>query len=154
MRTAFQRRSFDSRGKGSADQVGAGGKLRTREIRQILTISGAAASFTLTDFIPALVWCWGVVVEVISSISGGTGWADMDIGDGTDVDRWGAGIALVEGTITNSDDFTAATSMGFFTTAAVDVVFQDDGILTAAQGQIRVVALINDITGQFRRKGF
>jgi len=106
----------------------------------------------MTGLIPATVWCWGVVVEILEDITGTL--TTFDIGDGVDVDRWGAGILLVAGTRTNSDSYTAATSMGFFTTTAVDVVLDADGANTFSDGTIRVGVMVSDITSNVRRGAF
>jgi hypothetical protein len=149
-RTDSRARTYDSRGKDILDVPFLGSKLRYREIVALPTLTGATV--TITGHIPAKTWCWGVVVEILDPITGTL--TTFDIGDGSDVDRWGAAIVLTAGTRTTSTSFTAANSFGFFTTTAVDVVLDADGANTFSGGSIRVAALISDITANARRGQF
>ena len=150
MRSSLRAQQYDPRGQGTLDVPGEASKLRTREVFITPVLTGAVV--TMTGLIPATVWCWGVVVQILEDITGSL--TTFDVGDGTDVDRWGAGILLVEGTRTNSNSFTAATSMGFFTTTAVDVVLDADGANTFSGGTIRVGVMLSDITSNTRRGAF
>ena len=150
MRSSIRGQQYDSRGQGSLDIPGDGSKVRYREIVALPVLTGAVV--TITGHIPALTWCWGVVVQVLDDVFGTL--STFDVGDGTDVNRWGAGILLPAGTRTTSDSFTATNSMGFFTLTAVDVVLDADGANTFSGGRIRVATMISDITSNIRRSAF
>lgn len=152
MRLDARTRAFDPRFKDQVDLfVGKGGRVRANEVvnTQDLT-GGSTAVITLSNFIPANSWLWGVFVEVLADIQGTV--ADFDVGDGTDVDRWGGGIALTSGTRTTTDDYTAADSFGVFLTSATDVVIQDDGILLFTGGILRIGALFLNGSADIRRR--
>lgn len=150
MRSDVRARAFDSRTKGVADIfVGNGGRLRCEEVQQAQDLTGSAATITLTDFIPTNVWLWGVFVHVLEDITGTV--ANFDVGDGSDVDLWGAGLALTAGTQSSTADFTAAASMGTFGVAARDVVLQDDGVLLFTGGLVRIGAIFSTGSAEVRR---
>ena len=67
------------------------------------TLSGGTTN--LGTQIPDGALVLGVVLRVTTLI---TGCSTFKVGDGTDDDRWGTGIALALGTTTSSADFTAA----------------------------------------------
>ncbi len=150
MRVDHRTRTFDSRGVNILDIPGIGSKLRFREIVALPTLTGAVV--TVTGHIPAKTWCWGVTIEILEPVTGTI--TTFDVGDGTDVDRWGAAIVLTAGTRTTSTSFTAADAFGFFTLTAVDVVLDGDGANTFSGGKIRIAALISDMTANVRRDQF
>jgi hypothetical protein len=150
MRIDHRTRTFDNRGQDILDIPGIGGKLRFREIVATPAITGATV--TVTGHIPAKTWCWGVTIEILEPVTGSL--TTFDVGDGTDVDRWGAAIVLTAGTRTTSTSFTAANSFGFFTTTAVDVVLDADGANTFSSGVVRISTVISDITANVRRGQF
>lgn len=83
-------------------------------------LTGATA--TATALVPAGSFVLGVTVRVTTTITGAT---SFDVGDGVDVDRWGAAIALPAGTTTSIANFTA-NGFGQFT-AANNVVLTANG---------------------------
>ena len=110
---------------------------RLRHATQELTaLSGATV--TATNLIPAGCWLVGVTARVTLAI---TGAADFDIGDGTDVDLWGAAIAIALDTVTDITEFTAAGQAQY--TAANNVVMTGNGSFTA--GSVRLVAHYIDL---------
>ena len=86
--------------------------------------SGAlsGATYTFTNLIPAKSFLIGVSFRVTTLITGATTW---DAGDGTDVDRFGAAIALAAGTLVDHSNATANPS-GWFQ-AANNVVLTANG---------------------------
>ena len=100
-----------------------------------------------TDFVPANVWLLGVYIEILADIAGTV--VNLDVGDGTDVDRWGAGLGITAGTRSSTADFTAADAFGVFLLAAEDVVIRDDGVLLMTGGQFRVGAVYRWISAQW-----
>ena len=94
----------------------------------------AAASFTLSGFIPAGALLIGITSRVDTECTTATGYT---VGDGSDVDLWGVAAAVAVGTATGSADFTAAGASGVFFSAAQDVVvtavggnFDGTGVIT------------------------
>lgn len=86
--------------------------------------SGAlsGASYTFTNALPAGAIILGVTVRVTTTITGAT---TFDVGDGTDVDRYGATVALASGTTTT---FASATASPLeWRSAAGDVVLTANG---------------------------
>jgi len=94
----------------------------------------SGASVTASSLIPAGVFLIGVTVRVTTLITGAT---SFTIGDGSDVDRWGTGIAVAAGTTTTIADFTA-DGFGQFV-AANDVVLTATGSNFTA-GAVRITA--------------
>lgn len=96
----------------------------------------SGASVTASSLIPAGSWIVGVTVRVTITITGAT---TFDIGDGTDVDRWGSAIALSLGTTTTIVDFTADGSGQF--ASANDVILTANGANFTA-GAVRITVHI------------
>lgn len=68
------------------------------------TVSGlSGATGTRSNFIPGGALVLGITVRVTTLITGAT---TFDVGDGTDVDRWGAAIAVALNTTTTGTAFT------------------------------------------------
>ncbi len=151
MRVDTRARAVDTRLKDVADLfVGKSSRLRAKESTIVQDLVGSTNTFTFSNFIPANVFLLGVYLHVLAAITGTV--ADLDIGDGSDVDLWGAGIGITAGTITDSDDFTAAASMGTFGITARDVVLRDDGILLITGGIVRLGAVYLSGSAEIRRR--
>jgi hypothetical protein len=87
-----------------------------------LAVSGlSGATATATNIIPAGCEIIGVTVEVTTLIQGAT---SFSVGDGTDVDRWGSGIAVSAGTFTNSANYNISSPVYYASATSV--------VLTAA----------------------
>lgn len=85
-------------------QVSPNGAAR-QFVQVTTTLSGlSGASVTTVGLIPAKVVLRGAVARVTTAI---TGAASFEIGDGTDVDRYGTAVAIALGTTTSSSNFTA-----------------------------------------------
>lgn len=122
--------TFKIRGLGTGN---TGAKIHFDTVTTILaTTSGATV--TATGLIPAGVTVLGVIVRNNDAVTGAT---TYDIGDGTDVDRWGAAIAIADGTTTVETDFTADPA-GTWSATARDVVLTANGANFTA-GNVRVV---------------
>lgn len=93
-------------------------------------LSGATA--TATNLIPAGSIVFGVTVRVTTGITGAT---TFDIGDGTDVDRWGAARPIAAGTTTTAANFTI-TSVPIYASATSVVLTANGSNFTA--GDVRV----------------
>ncbi|MCK5318427.1 MAG: hypothetical protein KAJ55_10950, partial [Anaerolineales bacterium] len=74
----------------------------------------------------------GVTVRVLVSVGGP---ASFDVGDGTDVDRWGAAILSTIGTTTDITDFSSGAVTTF--PLANDVVITSTGV-DFTSGSIRI----------------
>jgi hypothetical protein len=90
----------------------------------------SGASVTATGIIPAGSIPVGIGTKVETAITGATGY---DVGDGSDVDRWGANIAVALDTISDNQDWTAQGITNF--NSAGDVV------LTAVGGSFTAGAV-------------
>ncbi len=85
--------------------------------------TSAGSSVTAASLIPAGSFLIGVTVRVLVTVTGPTG---FDVGDGTDVDRWGASIAVAATTTTDITDFNSGAVTTF--PLANDVVLTSDGV--------------------------
>jgi hypothetical protein len=83
-------------------------------------LSGATAN--VTNALPAGSVIIAVVARVTTTITGATTW---DLGDGTDVDRFGAAIVLAAGTTVDTTDWTITTPPVY--TAVTDLVLTANG---------------------------
>lgn len=122
----------DLSGLNSMQVAGANGATSTllSATEELTGLSGA--NVTTTGLIPAGAFDVHVVVRVTTLIEGAT---DFDIGDGSDVDTWGAGIAVAADTVTDQSDWTVGP---LFHTAASEVVLTANGSNFTA-GAVRVV---------------
>jgi len=117
----------------------SGATLNIRSATTELTgMSGATV--TATNLIPAGAFIYGVLIRVTTTITGASAFT---IGDGSDVDRWGTGIALAAGTTTDVTDFTAA-GFGQFSGANDVVLTATTANFTA--GSVRLVVHYIDLT--------
>lgn len=80
-------------------------------IKTLRESSGAlsGASYTTTIAIPAYAQLIGVTTRVTTEVTGATSY---DVGDGSDVDLWGAGIGVTLGSESRTADFTAVGAVG------------------------------------------
>jgi hypothetical protein len=100
-----------------------------------VTLSGlSGATATATNFIPAGSIVLGVTVRVLTAITGAT---TFDIGDGTDVDRWGAGRAIAVGTTTTAANFTI-TSIPIYASATSVVLTANGSNFTAGEVKLSI----------------
>jgi hypothetical protein len=120
------------------EEFGASTTIQHVEI-EVTGMSGA--SVTASSLIPAGVLVLGVSTRVTTAV---TGASDFDIGDGVDVDRWGAGVAIGAGSTTDGTDFTDNT-VSWTTASAGDVVLTANGsnFLT---GAVRIVVTYMSLT--------
>jgi hypothetical protein len=100
---------------GSDDQV-----LQIRTATALL--SDVSTDATADSLIPAGAVVVGVTARVTTLITGAT---SFDIGDGTDVDAFGAGIAVAAGTTANNTDWTIGTAPVY--ASATNVVLTPNG---------------------------
>lgn len=89
-------------------------------VEQLSGLSGASAS--TTSLVPAGSIVVGVEIEVDTAVEGAT---SFDVGDGSDVDRWGKEIAIAAGTTTTPSDYTDPTS--FLASSGQDVTLTANG---------------------------
>lgn len=120
---------FDGRTKPLVD---SNGQRITEGMASAVVSTPSGATVTASNLIPANSIVLGITCRVTGTISGAS---SFSVGDGTDADRWGAGIAVAPGTTTNVSDFTIASPVYYG--AANNVV------LTAAGsdftgGQVRI----------------
>ncbi|HEU00507.1 hypothetical protein LCGC14_0987170 [marine sediment metagenome] len=121
-------------------QTGANGQLA--ELKQATTeVTGmSGATVTATTLIPAGSLVVGVSLRVTTNITGAN---TFDVGDGVDVDRWGAAVALASSTTTDIADFTILNPVNY--AAATDVVLTANGPDFTA-GAVRLTVHYLDLT--------
>jgi hypothetical protein len=128
---------FDA-GDNGAEQVGALTSLKSVSA----TVPGAAAAtITASNLIPAGSFVVGITGRVETTFGGAV--VSMNIGDGSDADRWGAAVATAGDTTWDLSDATAAAG-GWFTTAT-SVVFTGD-VAFEASGSLDVIVHYFDLT--------
>lgn len=116
-----------------ADDIISNATIDTKIVMTELTsLSGATATFS--NVFPIGTLPLGVSTRVTTLITGAT---SFDIGDGTDVDRWGAAIAVAAGTTTDAKDFTVKSLTWGGASAQSVVLTANGGNFTA--GAIRIV---------------
>lgn len=91
---------------------------------------------TAVDIIPSGALVLGVTVYVIEDITSDNS-VSFTIGDGSDADRWGAGIDFSEGTYTDASEFTI-TSPVYYGAATSVVLTPDDDAFTGGLVRIAV----------------
>jgi hypothetical protein len=123
-----ERMSIDSTGTvtvGSSGGAGtfkvSGANAQTTNIQQstVVVTTTAAATATATNLIPAGSMVVGVTCRNTTAVTGDAGFTGYSIGDGSDVDRWGANVNpainettdLTDCTITSPAIYAAATSV-------------------------------------------
>lgn len=114
----------------------SGGNGIATAVTHASTLLDISASSTATDLIPANSLVLGVTVNVKTIIVGTTA-VSFAIGDGTDADRWGTGIAFTAGTKTNIADFTIASPQ-YYGSATSVVLTPDAGTLDTGEVRIAV----------------
>lgn len=107
----------------SSTTTGANGETMDRDFASTELTGLTGATATASSLIPAGALVFGVTIRVTSAVTGAT---DFDVGDGSDVDRWGAGIAVALDTTTSPTDFTDNT-VQWQIGAAGDVVLTANG---------------------------
>lgn len=92
-------------------------------------LSGSGATLTTSGLIPFGTILLGITTRVRTADGGGGGAVSMDIGDGTDVDRFGAGISLAAATTTELGDHTGGPTdiPAMFTAVGGDVTLTANG---------------------------
>lgn len=124
--------------EGTLSQGTAYGALANlKSVTAEITCSGASSS--ASNLIPAGAFVLGVTARVITAITGASAFT---IGDGSDADKWGAGIALTAGTTTTGAAFTAGPS--HYAAATSVVLTATTSSFTA--GKVRVTVHYIDFT--------
>lgn len=100
------------------------------------------ASVTTTTLIPAGVIVLGITTRVETTI---TGPATFSVGDGVDVDRWGAGLPVAAGSRSDITDYTS-TTIQYNLAGTADVTITSDGVDFTA-GAIRVTVHYMNVVG-------
>ena len=112
------------------------GAYSSRKTNEAASGALSGASYTFTDLFPANVIRIGVSLRVITAITGAT---TFDAGDGTDVDRYGAALAIALDTVADFSDATADPSSGGWNGSTGDVVLTANGS-NFTGGEVRAVA--------------
>jgi hypothetical protein len=103
----------------------------------LASVSGA--SVTATGLIPDGAVLVGLTSKVTVALGTGSGTTGYTIGDGSDVDRWGAIVGTTAGTSSDNTNWTATTIQAF--TSAQDVIVTASGGNFNGTGTIYLAAL-------------
>jgi hypothetical protein len=114
----------------------SGGNGIATTITHASTLLDISSSSTATNLIPANSLVLGVTINVKTIIVGTTA-VSFAVGDGTDVDRWGTGIAFAAGTKTNISNFTIASPV-YYGSATSVVLTPNAGTLDTGEVRIAV----------------
>ena len=120
--------------------VGTNGQLSAVRQATVAVTCSSGATCTAANLIPAGSLVLGVDTRVTTLITGATSYS---IGDGTDADRWGAGIAVAAGTTSGIANFTIASPVYY--AAATSIVLTAAGSDFTA-GVIRITVHYISIT--------
>lgn len=121
-----------------------GAHAETMRFAQASNVSSAmsGATATITNLIPAKCLLLGVTVHPTTAITSGDGGTTYSLGDGTDVDRFGAAIAFASDV--DLGNITMAGPTYYPSTASV--VLTCDGAKTFNAGVVRVTAFYLALT--------
>lgn len=118
-----------------------GAKCRLKcAVEESAALSGATSNIG-TSLIPDGAFVLGVAVRVTTLITSAAA-VSFSVGDGTDADKWGAGLAFAVGTTNSSADFTAGPSL--YASATNIVLTPNTGTFTG--GKVRAAVFYIDIT--------
>lgn len=109
---------------------------------EVLATGITGATYTFTSAILDGWFVHGVVLYIVTLVTASGGGASFKVGDGTDDDKWGTGIAFTAGTATTSASFTASPS-GYYSDTNV-VLTVNTGAFTA--GDVRLTVFYSKIT--------
>jgi hypothetical protein len=82
-------------------------QIKLKTASENLTCNSGAGTQVSSTFVPANSLVVGLTARITTELAG-SGMTTFSIGDGTDVDLFGAGIALAAGTLVNVGDWTAS----------------------------------------------
>lgn len=116
-------------------------------IKQATTTVAAvtAATITATSLIPAGSLVIGIDMRITTTFDNSSGLTTINIGDGTDADRWGAAIARTSGTTTTLANITI-TSPVYYAAATNVVLTAVAGTFNVAAGSARLTVHYIDLT--------
>ena len=104
-----------------------------------------AATLTASNLIPAGSFMLGLTARIQTTFDNSNGLTDFSVGDGSDADRWGTGIAITGDTTVDLTDATASPG-GWFITANDVVLTSNGGNFDVAAGSIDIIIHYMDLT--------
>ena len=122
---------------GSIYQMGASSQSTMIKQATVVVTTTAAATATATNLIPAGSMVVGVTCRNLLAVTGDAGFTGFSIGDGSDVDRWGANVTPSINETTDLTDITIASPV-YYTAATSVVLTQVGGSTFVADGAVRV----------------
>ncbi|MFA5284151.1 MAG: hypothetical protein WC347_01010 [Smithellaceae bacterium] len=116
-----------------------GASSQSTNIKQatVAVTTTAAATVTASNLIPAGSMVVGVTTRVTTAVTGDAGFTGINIGDGTDPDRWGANVSPLINETTDLTDCTVTTPP-IYASATSIVLTQVGGSTFVAGGVVRV----------------
>lgn len=130
--------------KGDISRVGPQGQASNRKVSSTeVAMTGGAATVVGTGLLLAKKRIIGITGRVLVTVAGAS-LTSLNIGDGSDADRYGATIGLTAGT---TFDMTSATAdPGGFQVAAGNIVVTAVGGVAISSGSIRFDVHYEDLT--------
>ena len=122
---------------GTVSQYGLSNQTLSIKQATVVVTTTAAGTATATNLIPAGSMVVGVTCRNTTAIAGDAGFSGYSIGDGSDVDRWGANVNPAINETTDLTDCTVLTPPIYAATASV-VLTQIGGTVFTADRTIRV----------------
>ena len=137
----FLQNTFEQRNSTNAQEARVYGSYTSEtnfqrtSVKTVRESTGAlsGADYTTTIAIPAYSYLIGVTTRVTTVITGATSY---DVGDGTDVDLWGAAIAAAEGSQSRTANFTNIAAVGPAGTSRTVKLTANGGSFTAGVVEI------------------
>lgn len=132
-------KSFNGDGTAAINHYNTNGQMTSIKMATVsLTIGPvAAATDTCLNLIPAGSMVVGVTTRVTTAVTGDAGFTGFSVGDGSDVDRWGANLNPAAGETSDLTDCTI-TSAPIYNAATSIILTQVGGSTFATGGVVRV----------------
>jgi len=130
---------------GNISHLGANSQATNVKQATAVVTTTAAATATATNLIPAGSMVVGVSCRNLLAVTGDAGFTGYSVGDGSDVDRWGANVNPAINETTDLTDCTI-TSVPIYATAASVVLTQVGGSTFVADKTVRVTVHYISIT--------
>lgn len=123
---------------GAINHLGTNGSKTVEAFATTTVTTTAAATATATNLIPAGSMVIGVSTRVVTALTGDAGFTGYSVGDGSDVDRWGANLNPADAEVSDLTDCTV-TSPPIYAAATSVVLTQVGGSTFVAGGSVRIV---------------
>jgi hypothetical protein len=128
---------FEVDSAGTVAAIGVNSQATNIKQATVTVTTTAAATATATNLIPAGSMVIGITTRVTTAVTGDAGFTGFNIGDGSDVDRWGANVTPTVDQTTDLTDCTVTTPPIYAAATSV-VLTQVGGSTFVAGGVVRI----------------